>query len=76
MWRYTLSNFYVWFAGLVLMGALAQPGEATACSTCFSANEAGRLAYYGTTVGLSLLPLALVAGLGYWIYRVYFKAKS
>lgn len=76
MWRYTLSNFSMWFAGVVLVAVLAHPGVATACSTCFSANEAGRLAYYGTTVGLSLLPLALVVGLGYWIYRVYFKAKS
>ena len=36
------------------------PAIALACPVCFDANEANRDAYVGTTVLLSLLPLAFV----------------
>lgn len=40
-----------------------------ACSTCFSAQEQSLLAYYGTTILLTLLPFGLLTAIGYWIYR-------
>jgi hypothetical protein len=49
--------------------ALARAPEAAACSTCFTATEATRQAYYGTTVLLALLPFALAGALGLWLRR-------
>ncbi|MBX3269421.1 MAG: hypothetical protein KF729_04125 [Sandaracinaceae bacterium] len=49
---------------LAAIGAAASawlvPALALACPVCFDANEANRDAYVGTTVLLSLLPLAFV----------------
>ena len=42
---------------------------AQACSVCFDPSEENRLAFLGTTVLLSLLPLLLLAGSGLWIWR-------
>jgi hypothetical protein len=47
------------------------PSVALACSVCFLPSEMNRGAYLGTTVFLSLLPLALMAGSIYWIVRQY-----
>jgi cytochrome c oxidase assembly protein subunit 15 len=44
------------------------PGRTLACSVCISATEETRMAYYGTTVLLILLPLALLATLGGWLW--------
>ncbi|MCA9609708.1 MAG: hypothetical protein KC619_29115 [Myxococcales bacterium] len=38
------------------------PALAFACPVCFDANEANRDAYLGTTILLSLLPLAFIGG--------------
>lgn len=46
-------------AAIVVWGA---PALALACPVCFDANEANRDAYLGTTILLSLLPLAFVGG--------------
>lgn len=45
------------------------PETVAACPVCFSATEENRLAFLGTTVFLSLLPLGMVAGAGLWIRR-------
>ena len=47
------------------------PGVAQACSVCFDANDQNRMAYIGTTVVLSLLPLALIGGA-----LMYIRKKS
>ena len=43
-----------------LIGTWLLPAVALACPVCFSATEANRGAYLGTTVFLSLLPLAVI----------------
>lgn len=50
--------------GALLAAAAAWllPAVALACPVCFDSNEANRDAYLGTTVLLSLLPLAFVGG--------------
>jgi len=45
------------------------PGTAFSCSVCFSGTEESLQAYYLTTAFLTLLPLLMVASIGYWIYR-------
>jgi hypothetical protein len=51
-------------------GVLASPALALACPVCFSAkNEATRIAFLGTTVFLTALPLFLIGGVGLWLAR-------
>lgn len=46
------------------------PWVAYACPVCFSAkDEANRLAFLGTTVFLTGLPIALIGGFAYWALR-------
>ncbi len=45
------------------------PDAVSACPVCFSATDENRLAFLGTTIFLSLLPLGMVAGAGLWIRR-------
>ena len=58
-----LSGLVVLFALL----ALAEP--AFACAVCFDANEETRTAFIATTIVLSLLPLGLMGGFIYWLWR-------
>lgn len=45
-------------------------GVAQACPVCFSAkDEAQRQAFFDTTIFLTLLPLAMIAGIVYWVAR-------
>jgi hypothetical protein len=54
-------------AALVAL-ASAVPSLAHACPVCFSAkDEAGRLAFLGTTLFLTALPLLLIGGVIYWV---------
>lgn len=46
---------------------LAWPGLAAACAVCYEPNAETRAAFLGTTVFLSLLPLAMIGGLVYWL---------
>lgn len=51
-------------------GVLASPALALACPVCFSAkNEATRVAFLGTTVFLTALPLFLVGGVALWLAK-------
>lgn len=55
-----------------LVGALVlcTPGLALACPVCFSAkNEASRVAFLGTTVFLTALPLLMVGGVVMWLMK-------
>ncbi len=48
--------------GLAVPLLVSLPGLAHACPVCFDPRDENRLAFLGTTVFLSLLPLAIVAG--------------
>jgi hypothetical protein len=56
---------------LVLASALLAvlPEVAMACPVCFSASDENREAFLATTAFLSLLPLGMVAGAGFWMRR-------
>ena len=45
------------------------PRAAYACAVCFSGTEESLQAYYITTAFLTLLPVFMLASIGYWIYR-------
>ena len=61
--------------GLALSGAAAVllvaafPDVAYACPVCFDRDDEARLAFLATTGLLTLLPLGLVAGTGWWIRK-------
>lgn len=40
-----------------------------ACSVCFVAKKENLMAFFATGVLLSLLPVLLVCGMGFWLYR-------
>jgi hypothetical protein len=52
---------------LAVLLLMALPDAVAACPVCFSATDENRLAFLGTTVALSLLPLGMVASAGLWI---------
>ena len=56
--------------GLVLGAALAAlwPMTANACAVCFSGSPRIRIAFFNTTILLSLLPLGMIFG-GLWYLR-------
>lgn len=56
-----------WAVVLALVGAWAP--RALACSVCFDANGERRLAFLGTTVFLTLTPLAFVFAVVWWLRR-------
>jgi hypothetical protein len=60
--------------GLVL--ALASAPDAAACSSCFTATEATRQAYYGTTLLLAVLPFALAGALALWLRRAARRGRA
>ena len=45
------------------------PVTAYSCAVCFSGTEESLQAYYLTTAFLTLLPVLMLASIGYWIYR-------
>lgn len=47
---------------VVVLGVALLAGAAQACPVCFSATDQNRMAFLGTTILLSLLPLGMVAG--------------
>jgi hypothetical protein len=55
---------------------LSSAPDAAACSSCFTATEATRQAYYGTTLLLIVLPFALVGALGLWLRRAARRALT
>lgn len=61
--------------GLLTGLALSLPARALACPVCFSATEANRDAFLGTTILLSLLPLLFVGGV-VWVLRARILARE
>jgi hypothetical protein len=53
----------------VVTGPLALPAPAAACAVCFVGSADSIPAFVGTAIVLSLLPLALIGGLGLWLHR-------
>jgi hypothetical protein len=53
---------------LALVVAFASDA-ALACSVCSGGGEESKTAFIITTIGLSVLPLALFGGIGWWIWR-------
>ena len=49
------------------------PGIAKACAVCFSGREESLEAFYLTTIFLTLLPLVMLASIGYWLFRQHKK---
>ncbi len=49
--------------------------DAKACAVCFSGKEETLEAFYITTVFLTLLPLVMLALIGFWLYRKYRKVS-
>lgn len=47
------------------------PAYIFACSVCFVGKEGTMIAYYGTAIVLSLLPITMVGGLAFWVFRRY-----
>lgn len=57
----------VWLAAALLASA---PGLALACPVCFSPkDDANRVAFLGTAVMLTALPVVMISGLIYWIAK-------
>ncbi|MEO5987474.1 MAG: hypothetical protein ABIU54_09035 [Candidatus Eisenbacteria bacterium] len=52
-----------------LAAACLWTGVANACAVCVTANERSRLAFFFTTIFLTLLPLGLIIGGLYWLSR-------
>jgi len=48
---------------------LALPGFAHACPVCFDPKEPNRIAFLVSTAFLSLLPLGLMGGVIYWLWK-------
>jgi high-affinity Fe2+/Pb2+ permease len=60
--------------GLLLAVLALSPGVARACSVCGGGNPANRLAFFLSTIALSILPLGLFAG-GLWWLRTRLGGK-
>ena len=63
MSRIVISLALVWLA----IGVF--PDAAAACSVCFGGAEESRKAFLFTTVLLSLLPISMICGLAWLVWR-------
>jgi hypothetical protein len=54
---------------IALLFAALLPEAAAACSVCYGGEEESRSAFILTTVLLSVLPLAMIGSLVWWIAR-------
>jgi hypothetical protein len=50
-------------------GASLLPGAAWACPACMVGDPKTAGTYFGMTLVMSALPILLVCGLGYWLWR-------
>lgn len=55
--------------GCATAALASRPVRAWACSACYYGSDGAVLAYLGTTVLLSALPLLLIGGMAYWVVR-------
>ncbi|MCY4398108.1 MAG: hypothetical protein OXE96_02030 [Gemmatimonadetes bacterium] len=57
-------------AGVIALVAMAVfPDVAHACPVCFDRDDEARIAFLATTGLLTVLPLGLVAGTGWWLRK-------
>jgi len=56
-----------WVAIVVVAVALLMPEVALACPVCFDPRDENRLAFLGTTIFLTLLPLGMVGAMVTWV---------
>ncbi len=54
---------------LVAFLTVTLPALALACPVCGTAKESTRNAFMGTTIVMSLLPLAIIGGGMWWLWR-------
>jgi len=59
--------------GLVILKFSIFPEIVQACAVCFSGKEETLEAFYVTTIFLTLLPIVMLALIGFWLYRKYRK---
>jgi hypothetical protein len=50
-------------------GAALIPGPVLACPACMVSNPKTAATYLGMTLVMSALPILLVGGIGYWLWR-------
>jgi hypothetical protein len=59
-------------AALMVIALFAMPAVAFACPVCGLAGTQDNWAAYGSmSVMLSILPLGMIGGIGYWVIRKY-----
>ena len=58
------ARFLIAVAGVSLI-----PAAAWACPACMVGDPKTAATYFGMTVVMSSLPILLVCGLGYWLWR-------
>jgi hypothetical protein len=56
--------------GLLLLVFLVSGGDAFACAVCGTAIESSRKAFIYSTALLSIVPLAMIGGLVFYLFRV------
>jgi hypothetical protein len=61
-------NFVARFL-IVVAGTSLLPGVAWACPACMVGDPKTATTYFGMTVIMSSLPILLVCGVGYWLWR-------
>jgi hypothetical protein len=54
---------------IAVAGASLIPGIAWACPACMVGDPKTAGTYFGMTLVMSALPILLVCGLGYWLWR-------
>jgi len=65
------------FELMVGFGAtLILPKIALACAVCFDPNEASNDAFMWSTIFLSLLPLAVIGTVVWWVFRQFRTEKA
>lgn len=65
------------FAGAVLALVTALPQIAVACPVCFSNGNPRVLeAYYISVACMSALPLAMIGGVGWWLYTAVRRGRQ
>jgi hypothetical protein len=65
-WRSWVAR--AWPLAILILGLLA-PAASDACPVCFSGSDRSRLAFFGTTILMSLLPLGLIGSGLWWLRR-------
>ena len=58
-----------WIPAVVMVLLLVLPETALACPVCFDARDENRMAFLGTAILLTFLPLGMVGGVGLWVRR-------